>query len=735
MDTRPRSTRGAVLVFWLVGSAGCHATSDGCYMDVTVLATGIEPDGLPVDREAVGSCWTVATTDHESVAIEAHHGRTLNKIEATLTAGRVSAVQAFDEFGDLSRQEAWNCPSDGECTRAIRDVFGRPTNMPCRSYRIRWVGDTRTDTCLGVDGAARPDFSGITTYWSRLGREGPLARLTLDELYLDGAGRPTAGEQGYSREMYEREEVHGCVTRSALLTAQGLPAADSVGISVRVFGVDGACHDLEETRFDAAGTPGADADGVHRVVGTVTHGDFSDVHTFEVDGAPHADAVGRHETRYGHDGQGRTTSSASFGIDGKPLLESPRIETAYDASGRASASRRSPAVPGQAVDPDTHFQTRWVRDAHNCVLEERRFDVAGAPSVDKRGIHLTRHVPADSECNDSEVAYFGTRDEPVNDGSGVHRIVRVVSAGLVYEERRFDAAGAPVAATGDHAAIVRSSYDELGHLTSRSWWGVDDKPTRNREQYHRVAYTWTGDGQLASQAFFDRDGSAANGPEHAHRVTYTWNAFNHVASEAYFGKNDQPTNESEPNRVHLTRFAYDDHGVEAEESYWKDERTPGVRWDGTHAYRETHNERGELLERSSYDVTGELKATRAGFSREVWEFDPRWRRATSRSYFHGQKPVPIVSTIVSDYHRLEFHFDDQGELVDVIYLGTSREPVEAQFHFKRKFSGHRVVFERKQGRVLTESVYAVGGTVPTLTLDCQREQCVGMSGIDATEVL
>jgi hypothetical protein len=41
----------------------------------------------------------------------------------------------------------------------------------------------------------------------------------------------------------------------------------------------------------------------------------------------------------------------------------------------------------------------------------------------------------------------------------------------------------------------------------------------------------------------------------------------------------------------------------------------------------------------------------------------------------------------------------------------------------------------RQGRVLTESVYAAEGTAPTLTLDCQREQCVGMSGIDATEVL
>jgi tRNA A-37 threonylcarbamoyl transferase component Bud32 len=338
--------------------------------------------------------------------------------------------------------------------------------------------------------------------------------LPVLQTLLDAQGRPMRGKGGYAAVRQEFDD-RGRLREWAYLDVDGSPAANPAGLATVRQTFDEHGNVLEQACFGRDGRPTLHRDGYARVVKTYDErgsntswtlygldGQLS-LHSrwgyaqskfsvnergltleqvyYGTDGRPTVTIPGITKYVNTYDEQGNQTSFASFGLDGKPVLDKRwgMAKTVYGLDGRGNRIREEYfGVDGRPICSTWGFAgvTRGFDDQGR-ETEWAFLDVDGRPVCPPDG-HARGKRVHDRHGREVEVAYFGADGKPLAVREGYARVTRAHDdRGNVTEEAYFGADGQPVVARNGFAKMTRA-YDDAGELTDVRYFDAAGQPTR-----------------------------------------------------------------------------------------------------------------------------------------------------------------------------------------------------------------------------------------------------------------
>ncbi len=296
-------------------------------------------------------------------------------------------------------------------------------------------------------------------------------------LYLRrrGAGQPDFTEGTRTSGLRREHDARGRVSAYYRIEPDGELAVGKDGVTL-VRPVRNAAGGLvEESYYDASGTPVVDTDGVHRVV-------------------------------YGKDGRGWTVRQAHFGVQSEPVLNSDGVHVItilLDDVGN-ELERRFYGLRGEPVlRKDGTAGWRVERNDYGEVTLYTGLGLDGQPTEAYGYVHRRQYRDAHGRI--TEYAHFDADWRPVVRKEG-HSSLRYTydARGNVIEERLFDAAGRPL-----RGRQYRNTYDERDNLIRLDYLELGDVRPGT---YVASTYAYDSGDNLMETTFVDRDGNPAEGP-------------------------------------------------------------------------------------------------------------------------------------------------------------------------------------------------------------------------------
>jgi hypothetical protein len=252
-------------------------------------------------------------------------------------------------------------------------------------------------------------------------------------------------------------------------------------------------------------------DGYARVAKTYDeHGSNTSWALYGLDGRPALHRRWKYaQSRFWVNERGLTVEQVYYGLDGRPTVTGPgvtRFVNTYDELGNQT-SFASFGLDGRPV-LDNRWgvaKTVYGLDARGNRIREEYVGVDGRPIRSKGGFAKVTRV-FDDQGREIEWAFFGVDGRPVRQPAGHARGTRVYDQhGHEVEVAYFGVDGKPAPMNKGYARVTRA-YDDRGNVTEEAYFGPDGKPAVARNGFARVTRAYDDAGELIDARYFDAGG-------------------------------------------------------------------------------------------------------------------------------------------------------------------------------------------------------------------------------------
>jgi hypothetical protein len=424
--------------------------------------------------------------------------------------GQVTEETASNALGRVLWVFHYTAHGDRTSTGHFTDEHGFP--RPRAASGAAYVAVTRTPE--GWDRDIR--------YLDRRGRPAPIQDgsyglrqahnaqgLPVLQTLLDARGRPMQGRDGYTAVRQEFEDF-GQLREWTYLGADGRPARTPGGVATIRQAYDEQGNVREQACFGPDGRPTLHRDGYARVTKTYdAHGNNTSWSLYGLDGQLTLHRRWKYaQSKFSVNERGLTVEQIYYGTDGQPTVTGPGITkyiNTYDANG-IQTSYASFGLDGRPVLDNLWGAAKTVYglDARGNRISEEYFGVDGQPIRSKGGFAKLTRIFDD---RDREVAwaFFDVDGRPIPQPDGHARGKRVYDRqGCEVELAYFGVDGKSARIAEGYARLTRV-YDDRGNMTEEAYFGPDGKPAACRNGFARVTRSYDDAGDLTDARYFDAD--------------------------------------------------------------------------------------------------------------------------------------------------------------------------------------------------------------------------------------
>jgi hypothetical protein len=401
------------------------------------------------------------------------------------------------------------------------------------------------------------------------------------------------------------------------------------------------------------------------------------------------------------------------------------------------------------------------KNRYSLVKEQAFYDVDGKPVISRSSDCHKIVYEYDEKGNQVSVAYYGTGNEPltnrfggfksryrydesnrmtesaiigINDevianAYGVARTEYEYKNGWSTRQTRFNENNTitKASAAGDGIAIIKYEYNDAGDEITRAYFDENNSPMNGNSGYQKIVYDYSPSHMLTGSKYFDKYGSAVADVYGIHRYSYERDGKGNIIQEAFYDKDNNPIKDQH-DEVYMRKYKYDEYGRETTRSFWKDNATKMVRWNGYHEQVNKYNEEGQVTESIYLDESGNLFTSSSGYSRLMVFYNSN-AQMSERKCMNGNEPAKVVNSFVQDYSSVRYYYDNNGRVSSVKYFDTDNKPVNASIGLD-ELTSHKIEYIYKGNRIVEEKFYPVGSDVPSRIIDCLKNDYVTTSGIN-----
>jgi hypothetical protein len=143
-----------------------------------------------------------------------------------------------------------------------------------------------------------------------------------------------------------------------------------------------------------------------------------------------------------------------------------------------------------------------------------------------------------------------------------------------------------------------------------------------------------------------------------------------------------------------------------------------------------YDEDGQLSEYTLNDAYGRPFMTDDGSSdvKLIYNSDGR---LGERQFLHDNKLVARKRGITSQYSIIKYGYDQNGRENELTFWGPDRSPVNARVWLDDSVAAHRIINIYRGSRIVQQEYYNIDEAEPFQTIDCLKNDYVGLSGINA----
>jgi len=577
-------------------------------------------------------------------------------------------------------------------------VVSLDPNIRTHGKRIAWNEATRTREVTWVDeaGRTRPErsdsFAKFRETYDARGR-------TIGVEFLDADGNPVMRHND-SATIRAGWNDHDDQTEVAYLDAAGRPMIGSQGYAKHTIAYDDHGHLIERRSYDENGKLAARSK--HEEGAAIQRLKYDErglvvsLVTFDADGKQGVKNDGVSTELRKFDRFRNRVELAYLGLEGKPIGGQEGLavlrESYDDNDDRISEEFFDASSLPLVLDGD-YAARRVKNDDRGLVIEERYLDTHGDPILRRDG-YATVRFTRDRSGDVIEESYLGKREEPVARAGGYAK------RKLEYDVQRrpikvtlFDTAGAPVIGT-DGWAIERNVWDERGLPVREEHLDAAGKPVLDKLDRASFVKVWDARGNRIEETTLGVDGkpvATSDGyatKKSAYAKKSTYDEPDDLVEESLFGADGKPVIGKDGWSIRKLRW--DDVGNLVEEAFFDGDRKQIMPRDSSFASsRNRFDARQRLLETAYLDGSGTPAKGPEGVAIVRYQRDA-YGRAIEASYFDGSG----VATLSSEGKMLvRSKFDDRGRLGEELFLGADGAPRLA----KDGCAGRRTKYD-SQGR-------------------------------------
>jgi hypothetical protein len=620
----------------------------------------------------------------------------------------------FDERDRMTRNECL-------------DEFDKPTldASGCASRTQLFAAGDNDDViesaCLDQKGTRASSRAGWSRWTARYERGNQ-----VESLRYDVDGRLTVGEEGYAGAQWSYDARNHAI-KTTYLGPDAKPVMVAEGYASAAMDYDERGHLIRKRYFDTTGAPVMTKQGTSGFQARFDErGNRTEVKYLGLRGESAISMDGYAGWRTEFDGFGNELGIYYFGLRGEPIATASEgvasWRSTFDTWGN-EVSRRFFGLDGRPVTNVSGIaEWRKTYDSKGNVLDERRFDVSGEPALQswddkapkpKEGVaRTTRKV--DAQGHETELAFFGIRDEPIKNNDGWASVKHQYDAkGNQVSSRYFDIDQRPTRnGSGYHA--VKRRFDRTGHAVEVRYFDVDDHtPMSSRGGYARLENGYDSVGHVTRQAVFGPAGEPVAIADMSHLLIKQFDTRGNLIKEERFGVHDEPV---AVQGVHRTLYSRDERGNALETRYFDAKEEPvedsggcelrrfSYDADGNQTREEclssggqerldpqgfAHSERSygsrhELLAEAYFGLNS-LPAKKDGYAKVTYEYDDLGR--IKQSHYWGIDGKPTL-TQKDGLASLATTYDIRGDQVELLAYGTHDEPIVAKLGFHRQTNSY-----------------------------------------------
>jgi hypothetical protein len=334
--------------------------------------------------------------------------------------------------------------------------------------------------------------------------------LPILQTLLDARGRPVQGRDGFAAVRQAFDDL-GQLREWAYLGADGRPAMNADGVAMIRQTFDEHGNVLEQACFGRDGRPTLHRHGYARVTKTYDRrGNNTSWTLYGLDGRLTLHRRWKYaQSRFSVNERGLTVEQVYYGLDGRPTVTGPgitRFINTYDELGNQTGYA-SFGLDGKPV-LDNRWgvaKTVYGLDKRGNRIREEYFGVDGRPIRSHGGFARVTRV-FDDRDREIEWAFFDVDGRPICPPDGHARGKRVYDQnGCEAELAYFGGDGKPILIKEGYARIVRA-HDDRGNVTEEAYFGSEGKPAVARNGFARITRRYDDAGELIDVRYFDAGG-------------------------------------------------------------------------------------------------------------------------------------------------------------------------------------------------------------------------------------
>lgn len=333
-----------------------------------------------------------------------------------------------------------------------------------------------------------------------------------------------------------------------------------------------------------------------------------------------------------------------------------------------------------------------------------RIGINEEPVTNQYGISGSR-ASYDIDNNRIEIQSYGRNNNITSNAYGIAGSKDEFQQGYLMKEIFLDTLGNPVKSlpSGNGVAIITYEYDTAGNRIRESNFDEYGKPINGESGIQEIASFFSAGNMLTRVSYFDAFGKPCMNRDGINTTLFVKDDRNRAIQESSYGVAGQPI-KTYTEEVFMLKKKYDKYGRVISTSYWADSSTRMPHWNGCYEIIDKYDEDGQLSEYTLNDAYGRPFVTEDGSSdvKLIYNSDGR---LGERQFLHDNKLVARKRGITARYSIIKYGYDQNGRENELTFWGPGRNPVNA-------------------------TVW-IDATEPFQTIDCLKNDYVGLSGINA----